>query len=171
MKKPTVEENRGLVYKVFNTRFSKYRYIEEDLIQEGLIALWTACEKFDASRGLAFSTFAVTCIKNAMLNYLAKERRYRSNTTSGDTVLDEEIGEATILDTLEDTRAEDFEEKVLLAEVLEIAKETGHLEIIRLKLEGYSQKEIADIFKVTPSAISARCRVFYKIARKKLLKD
>jgi RNA polymerase sigma factor (sigma-70 family) len=46
----------------------------EDLVQEGYVALLQSLYKFDASRGVKFSTYATTSIRNQMLKYMASER-------------------------------------------------------------------------------------------------
>ena len=42
---------------VFNSKFSRYRYIKEDLIQESLIALMKARKTFDKTK-CSYATFA-----------------------------------------------------------------------------------------------------------------
>jgi RNA polymerase sigma factor (sigma-70 family) len=67
-----VEENLGLVY----NRLAKFQkdsggtvdhgLTDEDLVQEGCLALLRAAEKFDLSRGIRFSTYATTAVWHAM---------------------------------------------------------------------------------------------------------
>lgn len=47
----------------------------EDLIQEGLAALYCATKSYDTGRGVPFDAFAVTCIKNAMISALRKNNK------------------------------------------------------------------------------------------------
>jgi RNA polymerase sigma factor (sigma-70 family) len=60
---------------------------EEDLIQEGLIALWEAHSKFDQKRNVKFTTFATHLIRNRILNIVTKEQKHTRATGS----LNEEI--------------------------------------------------------------------------------
>ena len=39
----------------------------EDLIQEGMLGLWTAVREYVPDRAASFKTFAQTCVKNSML--------------------------------------------------------------------------------------------------------
>merc|ERR1719460_494442 len=67
-----VEENLGLVY----NRLMKFQkdsggtvdlgLTDEDLIQEGCLALLRSAEKFDLSRGIRFSTYATTSVWHSM---------------------------------------------------------------------------------------------------------
>lgn len=50
------------------------RVDHEDLIQWGLMGLWHAAQRFDASRGLQFSTYACNCIRGYILS---GSNRYR----------------------------------------------------------------------------------------------
>lgn len=73
-------------YELFHTLIKRYQpYIKgialslssaksevEDLIQEGNIALFSAVKSFSPERS-NFKTFAVTCIKNAMVDVLRKQ--------------------------------------------------------------------------------------------------
>lgn len=60
---------------------SKYKLnpIErEDFIQEGMIGLFHAIQTFDASRGVKFYTYAMTCLRNRILNFLDSHIRHQS---------------------------------------------------------------------------------------------
>ena len=47
----------------------------EDMVQEGLIGLLEASERFDPGKGAALSTYAVYYIRKNMLEYISKEKR------------------------------------------------------------------------------------------------
>lgn len=47
----------------------------EDLLQEGLIALWQAILHYDPQRGIAFSTYAGTAIQNQMWRAVRRDNR------------------------------------------------------------------------------------------------
>lgn len=64
-----IERNKGLVHFVLR----RYRVLEtdkEDLYQEGMIGLLRAVERFDTSKGVNFSTYAVIHIRATMRRYL-----------------------------------------------------------------------------------------------------
>ena len=48
----------------------------EDLVQEGLLGLCEAHNKYDENRGASFPTFATHCIKNKILAYVIKENKH-----------------------------------------------------------------------------------------------
>lgn len=64
-----VEENVGLVYMVLK-RFSNRGHDTEDLFQIGVIGLLKAIDKFDLSRELSFSTYAVPMIIGEIRRFL-----------------------------------------------------------------------------------------------------
>ena len=64
-----VTENTGLVYMVLK-RFAGRGYEQEDLFQIGVIGLMKAVDKFDLSRELSFSTYAVPMIIGEMKRFL-----------------------------------------------------------------------------------------------------
>lgn len=67
-KEQVVSENLNLVYKVC-ARFYDKGVEKEDLHQIGAIGLLLAAEKFDLSRGLEFSTYAVPLILGEIKRY------------------------------------------------------------------------------------------------------
>ena len=72
-----VLDNQRLVYHMFD-KLSKNQITithKEDIISEGMVGLVKAANKFDPDKGVKFSTFAGSCIRNEMLMYLRKLNR------------------------------------------------------------------------------------------------
>ena len=103
------DSNVCLVYKVYNRKFSGFGYLCEDLIQEGMLGLWNACQAFDESRGVAFSTYATKCITRAMVDFIRKEMRHKKNQLSIDEVIDPERSS----DTFEIFAGEDASKEIM----------------------------------------------------------
>ena len=73
----------------------------EDLQQEGLLACVLASHTFDVAGGASFTTYALHCARNRMLDYLRREKRASKGIDSGDAVLDDETND-TLFDRLPD---------------------------------------------------------------------
>lgn len=67
-----IEHYQPLVFKIASAFGLQSAWVF-DLLQEGTVGLIEAVEKFDPSRGVAFSLFAYHRIRGRMLNYLKKE--------------------------------------------------------------------------------------------------
>lgn len=72
--------------------------MKDDLLQEAHIALWRAANAFDHERGIPFSTFAYTCVRNAVSRAASVERR-RAMSSLSDPDLFAERGEDNTLRT------------------------------------------------------------------------
>ena len=68
-----------------------------DLVQEGIVGLIEAVEKFQPERGVAFSLYAIHRIRGRMINYLEKENK-TVQVTLADTMPD---GAPSVADTAE----------------------------------------------------------------------
>ena len=66
-----VLQNVGLVRRVVGGFDERHR---DDLMQEGMIGLLNAAEKYDPSRGTAFSTYATWWIRVNITRYLREQR-------------------------------------------------------------------------------------------------
>lgn len=158
------ESNIMLVYKVFNNVYKYCQEAKDDLIQEGMMGLWKACQTFDGQRGIAFSTYAMVCIRNQMGGYMRKENKYRSKVQSLDKLVDGTKSEDTELDFLvedEDT----LEARVRLQDAIEIISREGCREVIEMKLSGMSQKEIAKELNVSEATVSERMAHACKVVK------
>lgn len=69
-----VRANMGLVYKV-SRRYRCRTYSLDDLVQEGVVGLITAIERFDGSRGCRLSTYAVHWIRQAIARAVEQNDR------------------------------------------------------------------------------------------------
>ena len=69
--------NCSLINKVLNKEFYGFReyFTPEnlhDLCGEGYLALYKAATKFQENRGNSFATYAYTCVRNTLLDYIRK---------------------------------------------------------------------------------------------------
>lgn len=71
-----VERNMGLVGFVVKQRKSKAME-HKDQFQIGYVALIKAAQTFDASKGVAFSTYAIKCINSELYNSTRKANQIR----------------------------------------------------------------------------------------------
>lgn len=67
--------NRSIIDKVLNKEFYGFReyFTPEnvcDLHEEGYLALYKAASKFQEGRGTTFATYAYTCVRNSLLDYI-----------------------------------------------------------------------------------------------------
>lgn len=74
-------ENHSLIYFVLKEKFGPYNVNDiDDICLAGEIGLMIACKQYDASKGVAFSTFAVPVIFTKMFSERRKLYRQRKNT-------------------------------------------------------------------------------------------
>ena len=164
------ESNMMLVYAVFNRHFYMHREYEEDLIQEGMIGLLKAIEKFDESRGAKFSTYAYTVIRNEMRQYIRRMKRYPEPVSLDEPIYNQEGENITLLHIVPAEIEEGLtgDQEYVIGLLIEAGKETGYSNIIDMKLAGISQVDIAKKLGVHPSTVSERMRRCYNLVRQKL---
>lgn len=152
-KKQLIEDNMNLVYFVVNKYYPTFQF-DEDVIQEGMVGLCKAAEKFDESRGTAFSTYAVKSIINEIrmyfrlnqqpieilsLDYELKGIRGNEECSAADLI----VGEADIdLDLISFKQFTD-------------SLDESERELLQL-LSIYNQSEIGEKFGVSRQIISRR---------------
>lgn len=133
-------------------------YEYDDLVQEGLIGLVKAAEKFNPDRGCRFSAFAGLCIENHIRMYLRREKKHKCCVLS----LDQEICEdGSRLEEIIGVQPEAFED-IWKQDLLERAARTLSREeremVRKYYLDGVSQAELARRYRVGQAQISKRLK-------------
>ena len=115
--------------------------LKMDLLQEGRLAVCKAVASFNSKQDATFYTFAYTCIKNAMFDFL-RAQNAKKNTMITQAISLEDIDESEIEDpSLNIENTIDIKEE--LSRVCNILNETQQKIAIML-MEGYSYQEIAN---------------------------
>lgn len=110
-----------------------------------LLGLVKAANTFDSERGTKFSTYAALCIRNEMLMYMRKVRRYFGKEISlEEPVSTDETGTVlTIADTIE---ANENPQDECLAGIMfaEFQRRLSTLDrsVLKMKMEGYRKKKL-----------------------------
>ena len=136
----------------------------EDACQTGAIGLMKAARYFEAEKGVQFTTYASTCIRNELLMGLRRVRaRRRYRFVSLDEALPSAEGESfCLLDVLPAREAgpeEICSGRESLNRVRAVLRESGDeeaLTIVRMLLRGRRQSEIAQAIGCTQSAVSRK---------------
>ncbi len=172
-KNKLAEENLGLVYLVVNKEFTYEKTTESDrenYIEEGMIGLAKAINTFNPSKGVKFSTYAYTCIKFEINNYVRKQNNHKRKYACKNSI-DEYIKGEKILthkDILMDTK-DAYSSLVDRDEILNILAnmKVENIKYITLKrAEGYTYEKIGNKIGVSKETVRARLNK----AKKELIK-
>ena len=88
------EDNIALVYHIFKS-FGKTRFVTiygDDIIGEGIVGLVKAAKNFDPTRNLKFATYAARCIRNEMLMFFRKGKKWCEPISLEDIVCTDDSG-------------------------------------------------------------------------------
>lgn len=164
-------KNKNLVYYVFQRRFSsnsKNNRCKEDLIQEGMLALWKACLSFDEKRNINFSTYAVLLIYHEMLSFITRKLNKQPCVIPIESVVaeDKDGNELCLLDTL--ISPDEYSEKDTI-DVINSTLENFpeyYKDLIEKTIAGYSQTEIGNTLGMSQVQVSRKLKKFKKIFKK-----
>ena len=140
--------------------------LDDDLFSVGLIGLVKAVNAFNPDKGIKFSTYAMTVIRNEI--FVARRKKRIIPAHSLDEPLQLENGDlVNFSETIADSKR--FEEEVIadmqMKKVLS-ALDDREKKIISLSIDGKTQKEIAEILGLAQSYISRIIKSIYKKWRK-----
>lgn len=144
-----------IVLKFRNSRDPHY----EDLISEGMIGLWKACNTYDSSKS-TFATYAGRCITNEILMYMRKLRKpILLHTVSYDTLLMNDKEDTVRLEEfLSDPRSSDDYDRVdatlSLQGCFSCLTEKERIVIYRMYYLDEKQADIAKIIGASQSYVS-----------------
>ena len=166
-----IENNMDLVY--YTLRKMNVT-IEDDVVSEGMLALVRAAKNFDDTKGIQFSTFAISYIKGCVKTYLnfkvplIKPSRYSDNLNS---ILKREDTEAEF--NAIEAPDEHIESKLIVDDFLSKLTERERKVIIGL-MEEKTQSEISKDVNVCQAQISKIVRIVrykYMIYNRSNIKD
>ena len=130
-----------VVRKLLFGRVTPVGLSEEDLVQEGMIALLVADRTFKEDMGAKFETYASRCIHNRVVDVIRRAKR--APESAGDR--EQDVGERGQIE-------DDFEREEILKNVLSECNEIERA-IFNSYFQGYSYTEIANIFEVPQKKI------------------
>lgn len=138
------------------TQVNNFTY--EDIMQELYMVALSCADKFDETKGIAFSTYLTKSCHYKIKELRMKNRNYTEN-------LDDFVGEdTTFLDMLPDTQGQTPEEWTLEQDILEELDKLPYGYITKMfYLEGKTQIEIAEELELSQSYVN-------KVNRKNLQK-
>lgn len=151
-----LQENTRLVNFVMRRQFPSLAR-DQDIAQEGFIGLWKACLKYDGREGVKFSTFAIPCIRNAILMELRRRRRI-----PGAVSLDAPLGGCdddtfSLSDTLADPTAAAFETDIFTDDFIQRLRPEDR-QLVELRTAGLSQSAVGDAIGISQVMVSRRLR-------------
>lgn len=169
-------------YKDLVVKISRSFYIVggdlEDIIQEGMIGLYNAIKNYHDDKEASFKTFAVICIKHKIQGAIKKSQSNKNKPLSSAVSIqsfDSEGEEFYPIEfVLDNTPAKIAIEKENLKDLKENIKSSlSKLEfkVLKLYLEGYSYREIAEILNIQQKAIDNSLSRIKQKLRAKLNKE
>lgn len=127
---------------------------QEDVMQEGYLGLWHACQNFDPDKGFAFSTYATNCILNTMRKFVKKAFKHEESYSLDYTVDtgDDEVVLQDIIGEKDYSYETDFI-KSTLNKVLEKSTENAKGAFV-LSMKGVGQEDIAKQYNCSQPYVS-----------------
>ncbi len=159
-----VLENLKLVYYLVDKfGITKNSSEYEEFISIGTLGLVKAAITFNASKRIAFSTYATKCINNEFFMYCRKNNKYARNISIDEPITANTNSDEFVLSNIIEDPNSNFIEKILAKEdfielisiVLNCLKEKDRI-IMLYKIGNLSQKDIAKKIGVSQSNISRK---------------
>ena len=157
------EDNQGLVFYLYEKLYPNIprplrRNNRDDIIQEGLLGLWQAAERFDESRGAAFSTYATHYIEGYMKRYIADETGIRRKEQPDIVSLDIPSGDTSWVECIPAPETEDVTWILESNQLNDFQKA-----VARMTYEGYTQREIEQALGKSRTTVGTTLKEIGKI--------
>ena len=123
----------------------------DDLVQEGMIGLNDAINKYDNTYENIFYTYALKCINSRIISYIVKLGRNKNKTLNESIIVDFDDRSNYIDMKLIDNSLDpeniliNQENEREILNVIDNVLNNNEKQIVNLKINGFSYKEIADI--------------------------
>lgn len=174
-----IADNMGLVYQQLH-RFNRIN--DEDAYSYAMEGLFKAASTFDPNRGLQFSTYATTCIYNALMMYLRTVRKnnhlvvvsYNAPIDESDNDSNELSEFIATCESPEDTLVRQEKVRIIINTVECLIASTSssvQRQILQLWWQSYctmSQTELAEKSNTSQATVSRTLAVFRHKLRQEL---
>ncbi len=178
-----IEHNIKLViFEANKIKENTISYCLDELISIGFIGLIKAVDTFDVSKNYKFNTYAIICIRNEIIMFFRKNKKYNDNPSLDDTVTITDDGhtlkyEDILIDENCDLIA-GYEEKELSITIRRLIQELPQLNQTILNLyfgftgeDPLSQREIGKLTNLTQGSISRIIKRSLKIIKQNLYQE
>lgn len=138
----------------------------DDLIQEGMIALYKAIREFDPSRETSFVAFAVMCIEHQLYNVIKGANRLKNSPLNSyislyaPTETGENTSRETLADTLQPTELMNPEDILIdqenisaLERVMDQELSSFESTVVHLYIDGCNYQQIAELLKKSAKSV------------------
>jgi len=169
-----IEHNLRLVLHIVK-KFKNKVYNLEDLFSIGTIGLIKGIDTYDLNKGFKVSTYYSICIKNEILMYFKKDKKYLKNVSFDNTIMTEDGDMYTLEYKFVDDRLNielDYEKKEALLELKNKIQTLNEAEQEIIKLyfgfyddKKYTQQEIAEKFCTSQTQVSRKISKIIKKMR------
>ena len=127
----------------------------DDLLQEGYIGLLRACNKYDSTRGTAFSTFAWSYIYGHMLRFCNQDKLIHIPIYKLKEIKDYYIKTTNELDYIMDDELEVIKNMNEIIDITEVIEDDA-LIYNQFNIEFYDKYNFNDVFDITKDILSDR---------------
>lgn len=135
-----IEQSNKRLVTILARKFTTSELSEQDLFQEGMIALLKAKQTFKADSGAKFETYASRCIHNRLIDVLRREHSKRPESESHDAA--DATGQS-LEDEIDIIEKNDTIRRILREECTDIERA-----IFNSYIEGFSYEEMSKIFEL-----------------------
>lgn len=151
-----INKYKGMILIILKDFKKKYKIVGveiTDLYQEGLLGLLNAIESYDKDKDVTFYTYANACIKSSIMTAIRSTFTQKNRILNTSYSLDKicEDTDTNFYEVFKDEREEPNKKLIDREETLELknrmmAKLSENEKVIfELKLQGFDNKEIADL--------------------------
>ena len=153
-KKIILNHNIKLIINLVQKNFNRHHYDIEELTAIGLLGITECFDKYDLSRNVNFSTFAVHCARMKIIAYLKKQKLSILCISMSDFINVDNLLKDNSVDIEYDYELK--EEHLIIRQLVEGLKEKEQL-IVKLYFgfenRKHTQKEISEILNVSPQRV------------------
>lgn len=128
----------------------------DDLVQEGLVGLFSAFKTYDQSKGASFNTYACTCIDNALSAAVRSAGRKKHLPLNTFLPIEDTDAELSGLQPSPEEQAISDENFCALRQKINTRLSQREQDVLRLRMAGLSYRQIAERLGCTEKAVDNR---------------